>query len=71
MALLTHSLEKATANKRRQATARRREKTPHIERIGIDYMAWHAIAWRRISPLQSPSAIAACYHRRPTELAGQ
>ena len=32
MALFMYSLEKATANKRRQATGRRRRQTPHIER---------------------------------------
>jgi hypothetical protein len=36
MALLTHLLEKATENKRRQATARRRRQAPHIEQARID-----------------------------------
>tara|TARA_R110002020_G_scaffold120463_5_gene274528 strand:+ start:257 stop:577 length:321 start_codon:yes stop_codon:yes gene_type:complete len=62
MALFMYSLDKATENKRRQATARRREKTPHIELARIDYMALYAIARRRIIAPRSPSAAIA--HRR-------
>ena len=64
MALLTHLLEKATANKRRQATARRRRQTPHIEQARIDYMALYAIAWRRMIAQPGVNRRLACRRRR-------